>query len=45
VGQLEGLWCKERGTLPWVVQDEENERMLGIIVHSIRLFMSKVKEF
>jgi hypothetical protein len=33
VGKLEGLWCREGGTLPWVGQAEENERMLvGIIV-------------
>jgi hypothetical protein len=31
--QLEGLWCKEGGTLPWVVQVEGIERLLvGIVV-------------
>jgi hypothetical protein len=28
VGQPEGLWCREGGTLPWVVQVEGNERLL-----------------
>jgi hypothetical protein len=33
VRQLEGLWCREGGTLPWVVQVEGNESLLvGIIV-------------
>jgi hypothetical protein len=33
VGQLEGFWCREGSTLLWVVQAEENERMLvGIVV-------------
>ena len=33
VGKLEGFWHREGGTFPWVMQDEENERMLvGIVV-------------
>jgi hypothetical protein len=38
VGYLEGLWCREGGTLPWVVQVEGNERLLvGIVVGVIKL--------
>jgi hypothetical protein len=33
VGQLEGLRCREGGTLAWVVHVEGNERLLvGIVV-------------
>jgi hypothetical protein len=32
VVQLELLWCREGGTLPWVVQAEGNERLqVGIL--------------
>jgi hypothetical protein len=32
VGQLEGLRCREGGTLAWVVHAEGNERLLVVIV-------------
>jgi hypothetical protein len=35
---LEEPWCKEGGTLPWVVQVEGNERLLvGIVVGVVNL--------
>jgi hypothetical protein len=34
----EGLWCREGGTLPWVVQVEGNERLLvGIVAGVVNL--------
>jgi hypothetical protein len=33
VAQPKGLWCREGGTLPWVVKVEGNERkMVGNVV-------------
>jgi hypothetical protein len=38
VVQPEGLWCREGGTLPWVVQVEGNERLLvGIVAGVVNL--------
>jgi hypothetical protein len=33
----EGLWCREGGTLPWVVQVARNERLMVGIVAGVEL--------
>jgi hypothetical protein len=35
VGQLEGLQCREGGTLAWVVHIEGNKRLLVVIVAEV----------
>jgi hypothetical protein len=35
VEKHEGLWCREEGTLPWIIQVEEKDKLLVEIVSRV----------